>query len=288
MARQKKTRGPRDWRRGHFLGAYVFLSVLLVVAAIIASCVVFFKVSTVEVYLRDADGNTAPIAQSARHTQAEILEASGIALGDNLLILNKNQAIARILARLPYVSSVAMHKELPGKLTMTITESEPVAAIQTGKQSWWLIDVNGKLLQQAAGSQSCMVVAGLTLIEPRSGEVIRVPDGTIGVADGGRNVPPSQQLQRDSLLRLLHPLQDYDLQQKVRSVDLTSESEMVLDYDGRLRVKIPLEADFDYMIKYFARILTDYVEVKWSEKDTGTLDMTYDDAHPHLIKDHRS
>ena len=284
MAKEKKNRPERDWRRERFYGLYVIVSALVVLAAIGASCIVFFKVSTVEVYLRDGDGNTAPIDQSQRYTQAEIVEASGVQMGDNLLILNKNQAIARILARLPYVSSVSMHKELPGKLTMTITESEPIAAIQTGKQSWWLVDVNGKLLQQAAGSQSCLVVTGLTLIEPRSGEVLRVPDGTIGFTDGGNNVPPSQQLQRDALLQLLHPLQDYDLLQGVRSVDLTSESEVVLDYEGRLRVKIPLESDFDYKVKYFARILNDYVNVKWSSKDTGTLDMTFDDGHPHLIR----
>lgn len=284
MARQRRNHGVRDWRRGRFLGLYVFLAVVAAVAAIAASCIIFFKVSTVEVYLRDADGNTAPIDQSRHYSQEEIVEASGVNMGDNLLMLNKNQAIARILTRLPYVSSVSMHKELPGTLSLTITESEPVAAIQTGKQSWWLVDVNGKLLQQAAGSQSCMVVVGLTLVEPRSGEVIRVPDGTIGVTSGGNNVPPSQQLQRDSLLQLLHPLQDYDLQDRVRSVDLTSESELVLDYDGRLTVKIPLEADFDYSIKYFARILTDYIDVKWSDKDKGVLDMTYDDGHPHLMK----
>ena len=284
MARQRKDRVPRDWRRGRFWGLYVFLAVLAAAAAIAASGIIFFKVSTVEVYLRDADGNTASIERSKHYTQEEIVEASGVRLGDNLLILNKNQAIARILTRLPYVSSVSMHKELPGTLSLTITESEPVAAIQTGKQSWWLVDVNGKLLQQAAGSQSCMVVMGLTLVEPRSGEVIRVPDGTIGVTSGGNNVPPSQQLQRSSLLQLLHPLQDYDLQDKVRSVDLTSESELVLDYDGRIKVKIPLEADFDYSIKYFARILTDYIDVKWSDKDKGVLDMTYDDGHPHLTK----
>lgn len=284
MAMHARNHGSRDWRRGRFLGLYVFVSVLVAVAAIAASCIIFFKVSAVEVYLRDADGNTASIDQSRHYTQEEIVEASGVRLGDNLLMLNKNQAITRILTRLPYISSVSMHKQYPGTLSLTITENEPVAAIQTGKQSWWLVDVNGKLLQQAAGSQSCMVVVGLTLIEPRSGEILRVPDGTIGVTDGGKNVPPSQQLQRESLLKLLHPLQDYDLQDRVRSVDLTSESELVLDYDGRLRVKIPLQADFDYSIKYFAKILTDYINVKWTDSDTGTLDMTYDDGHPHLTK----
>ena len=284
MARQRKNRGPRDWRRGRFLGLYIFLAVLAATAAIAASCIIFFKVSTVEVYLRDAEGNTASVEQSKHYSRQEIVEASGVQLGDNLLMLNKNQAIARILTRLPYISSVSMHKRYPGTLSLTVTENEPVAAIQTGKQSWWLVDVNGKLLQQAAGSQSCMVVMGLTLVEPRSGELIRVPDGTIGVTSGGNNVPPSQQLQRSSLLQLLHPLQDYDLQSKVRSVDLTSESELVLDYDGRLKVKIPLDADYDYCIKYFARILTDYIDVKWSDKDKGVLDMTYDDGHPHLTK----
>ncbi len=283
MAKKRRNRRQRNHRRGRFLGLYVFFSAILVAFAILAGCIVFFKVSHVEVYVRDGDGNTSPIAATDRYTEEEIVEASGVHIGDNLLLLNKNQAVIGILNRLPYVSSVSMHKRLPGTLVLTISESEAMAAIQTGKQSWWLVDVNGKLLQQAAGSQSCMVVKGLTLVDPRSGEIIQVPDG-VSSGDGSQGTVPSQQLQKDSLLKVLHPLQDYDLQQHIRSVDLTSESELVLDYEGRIKVKIPLESNFDYKIKYFAKILTEYVDVKWSDKDTGTLDMTYDDGHPHLTK----
>ena len=78
------------------------LSILLVVAAVIMACVVFFRVNTVEV-----TGNL-------RYTTEEIIEASGIQTGDNLIILSGSRVSAAIRARLPYVEAVSYtHLTLP-------------------------------------------------------------------------------------------------------------------------------------------------------------------------------
>ncbi len=273
----RKRRHQRSYQGGGRLwGLYVFFTAVLVLAAIGAGCIVFFKVSSVEIYVRDSTGAAEALTQDDRYTQEEILEAADIDIGDNLFLLNKNRAAAGLLARLTYVSSVSLQKKLPGTVVLTLTESGAAAAIQDG-DDWWLIDLNGKLLEQTDSDQGCGVILGLTLVDPVEGETISVPDGSDGETE-------SQTLQMESLLELLTPLQDYGLLEDVVSIDLSSGSTVVLDYDGRIQVKLPIEADYSEKIKYFAQILTDYVADSWGEDDTGTLDMTYSDGNPHLVK----
>ncbi|MCD8190443.1 MAG: FtsQ-type POTRA domain-containing protein [Clostridiales bacterium] len=274
----KKRRHQRSYQGGGRLsGLYVLFTVVVVLAASGAGCIVFFKGSSVEIYIRDSSGSTEALAQDDRYTQEEILEAADIDIGDNLFLLNKNRAAAGILAQLTYVSSVSIQKELPGVVVLTLTESSAAVAIQDG-DDWWLIDLNGKLLEQTDSDQGCTVILGLTPVDPAKGEALSVPDGSDGETD-------SQTLRLDSLLQLLTPLQDYALLEDVVSIDLSSESTVVLDYDGRIQVKLPIEADYSEKIKYFAQILTEYVAESWTEDDTGTLDMTYSDGNPHLVKD---
>lgn len=275
MAKARKHRGRTH--RGQFLGLYIFFTAVLVVLVIVAGCIVFFKVSNVDIYVRGAGGETNLLAPGDSYTQEEILKAAGIQIGDNLCLLNRNRTAINILDRLPYISSVSIRKSLPGTLTLTITESQAVAAIQVGEETWWLIDINGKLLEPAQDNRGYITVEGLTLLEPEAGQELCVPDGSDSEV-------PSQSLQKDSLIQLLPPLQDYDLLDDIVTISLTSESEVVLDYDSRIKVKLPLEADFDYMIEYFSSILTEYVAENWSDQDTGILDMTFSDGNPHLTK----
>ncbi len=274
----RKRRHQRSYQGGGRLsGLYALFAAVVVLAAIGAGCIVFFKVSSVEIYVRDSSGSTAALAQDDRYTQEEILEAADIDIGDNLFLLNKNRAAAGILAQLTYVSSVSIQKELPGVVVLTLSESGAAAAIQDG-DDWWLMDLNGRLLEQTDSDQGCAVVLGLTPVNPAKGETLSVPDGSDGETD-------SQTLRLDSLLQLLTPLQDYALLEDVVSIDLSSESTVVLDYDGRIQVKLPIEADYSEKIRSFAQILTEYVAENWTENDTGTLDMTYSDGNPHLVKD---
>ena len=87
MARQRRHARPKR-RRGRFSGLYKVLSILLVAAAVVLACVVFFRVNSVEV-----EGNV-------RYTAEDIIEASGIQIGDNLIglvrSLDDGEAVAFI------------------------------------------------------------------------------------------------------------------------------------------------------------------------------------------------
>ena len=107
--RSRKTRR-RD--RGRFGGLYKLLSVVLILAASLAGCVVFFRVDTVLV-----EGN-------GRYTDEEIIAASQVQRGDNLFTLNKSAMLSRILTRLPYVDDLSIqcrYDEERRRLTVSAT-----------------------------------------------------------------------------------------------------------------------------------------------------------------------
>ena len=81
MAARRNRRGRRR-NRGRFSALYKLLSVLIIFAAILMGCVVFFRVSTVE------------ITGDSPYTEEEIRRVSGVEQGDNLFTLNNTRSAA--------------------------------------------------------------------------------------------------------------------------------------------------------------------------------------------------
>ena len=88
MARQRRHVSRRG-RRGRFRGLYRVLSVLAVAVALVVACVVFFRV------------NEVTVSGNQRYTALQIVEASGIKLGDNLITLSKSRVAGNLIAKLP-------------------------------------------------------------------------------------------------------------------------------------------------------------------------------------------
>lgn len=78
MARRRHSNRRR--RRGNFGFLYKLLSVLVICAAVVMALTLFFRVDTIEV------------TGTERYTEKDVIEASGIQLGDNLFLLNKYEA----------------------------------------------------------------------------------------------------------------------------------------------------------------------------------------------------
>ena len=129
MAQRRRHSRPRK-RRGRFGGLYKVLSVLLAAAAVIVACVVFFRVNTIEVV-----GNV-------RYTAEEIIEASGIKMGDNLITLAGGRVSAAIRAQLPYVEGVTLQRAYPDGLVIRVTERVAAASVDSA-EGRWLISAQG-------------------------------------------------------------------------------------------------------------------------------------------------
>jgi cell division protein FtsQ len=88
------------------------------------------------------------VAATAHTSAAELQAASGIHTGRPMLDVDAAAAVAR-LRRLPWVRTVAVKRQWPTTVRITVTERHPVAQISHGK-GWLLVDVHGRALAQVA------------------------------------------------------------------------------------------------------------------------------------------
>ena len=219
MARQRRHARSRR-RRGRFSGLYKALSILLAAAAVVLACVVFFRVNSVEV-----SGNV-------RYTAKEIIEASGIETGDNLIALSRSRVSASICTKLPYVANVNIKKVLPDGVVLRVSERVAAASVESA-EGRWLISAQGKLLEKDAGVSRVVSIDGLTAAGP-------YPGGMIQVAE-------EEETTLSYVKELLSQLESHGWLAECTALDCSAATFMMLDY-GIYRVKLPRGGDYNYCL----------------------------------------
>ena len=242
MARQRRHARYRR-RRGRFSGLYKVLSVLLVAAAVVLACVVFFRVNDLEV-----TGNV-------RYTAGEIIEASGIQIGDNLVGLPRSRVSAAICTKLPYVENVNIKKVLPDKVVFRVSERVAAASVESA-EGRWLISAQGKLLEKDNGSIRAVTINGLTAVGP-------YPGGMIQVAE-------AEETTLNHVTELLTQLESHGWLGQCTVLDCSAVTSMTLDY-GIYQVKLPRGGDYDYCLSLTESALA---SGKIPEGVGGSLDLT--------------
>lgn len=253
MARQRRHKSYRN-RRGRFGTLSKLLSVLAVAAAVIVAFVVFFRVNHIEV-----EGND-------RYTAEEIIEASGIQLGDNLVVLPKGRIASSILTKLPYVEVVIPQRALPDGVILKVTERKAAASINSG-EGRWLISAQGKLLESAIGNETVVEISGLTALAPYAGSELQVAE--------------EEQTTLNYVLALLTALEEREMLADCASLDCASASYLGAEY-GIYHLRLPRGGDYDY----YLRLMEAAIAHENMPKDTpGTLDLTVEDGRVHFTAD---
>ena len=242
--RQKRTKQKDDGVR-----SFVFSSVSFIVicAALVFGMSVFFRVSNIEVTGAD------------RYTTEEIVAASGIKDGDNLMFINRDAAAERIYTKLIYIGEVTVRRKLPNTVVIEISESGAVAVMETDS-GLWLIDRNCRLLEacKTQDAETYIKVEGLSAVKPLEGE-------TIGVSDEDK--PKATYLRG-----ILNAFADQGITADVDSLDLSNPISAQVDYlDGRFIVKLGDSENMDYKMELLVSVVQ-----KLEAKDTGTIDLSQD------------
>ena len=221
MPKKRKTRRRR--RRGGLGRLLRPLSVLLTAAAVVAALTMFFKVSTVEV------------TGSSRYRDGEVAAASGVELGDNLVLLDKYRIAQRIYTELPYVTEARINRKFPSTLVLEVTETTAVASIQ-GAGGYWLLSAGEKLLEAVdeTGAQDYLRITGLEAVNPAVSARLELPEDS--------------PITLERLGQLLSAMERLEMLGRADGLDLSDRSDLVLGYDGRFQVIISYDADFDYKL----------------------------------------
>lgn len=272
---------PQPLHRGKFL--LRLLSVAAVVAALMMAVSIFFRVDTVEVL------------GAEKYTAWDVSQASGVQVGDGLLTLSQARVAGKIRAALPYVDEVKLRVTLPGTVRIEIRELQVTYAILSQDNTWWLIGVDGTAIE-AIGATAALdytQVQGVTVEAPRVGmTVIAQPEQTpqpesseeTGESESG-SVEPTQALdlftqpvqtnaQRlEAALEILQSLERNGVIGQVAAVDVTSVTEIQLQYGQRFRVILGGMEDLDYKIRYMRQAIS-----QMEDYQTGELDVSFEYA----------
>ncbi len=200
--RRRRRRGPRIF--------FTLLTFCIVAGAIIASLTVFLKVAKIEV------------RGAARYTDAQIIESSGIQVGDNLFAVNKFAVSSKMLNEFPYLESVRITRRLPDTFVFEVTERVPCGYIDTEDQRW-LIDKAGYLLERVDKTQEVQaanILSGEELLAPKPGGVINWKEAE----------------KRNALVAVLQALSEHQMIGKVQQVDVSALYSIRFTYENRLSV----------------------------------------------------
>lgn len=245
MAAQNKRKKQRDGS----LKGFVFstLSFLVICAALVLGMSVFFRVSSIEVVGAD------------RYTQEEILAASGVEEGDNLIFLNREAVAARVYAELIYIGEVKVSRKLPSTVVIDVLESGSLAVVQTDS-GLWLIDRNCRLLEpcKTQNAEDYIKVMGLAAVKPKAGE-------SLSTAEEDKS--------RAAFLRgILTALSVRGMTADVDAIDLSNPLGAEFNYlDGRFKVRLGTNEKLDYKIALLAEVVQ-----QLSGQDTGVIDLAQD------------
>lgn len=250
MPKKRKTRRRR--RRGGLGRLLRPLSVLLTAVAVVAALTMFFKVSAVEV-----TGNI-------RYQAGEVAAASGVELGDNLVLLDKYHIAQRIYTQLPYVTEARISRKFPSTLLLEVTETRAVASIQ-GAGGYWLFSAEGKVLEAAdeGGARDYLQIKGLEAVNPAVSARLELPEDS--------------PVTLERLGQLLSALESREMLGRADGLDFSGRSDLVLGYDGRFQVVISYDADYDYKLLCLLEVVK---KLEPNERGTIRLNMKEEDkAH---------
>lgn len=242
-------------------------TILAVVLALVLGMSVFFRVETISVVGADVYG------------EGRVREESGIKLGANLLTFGRTKACGQIIANLPYVKSARIGIKLPDTVIIEIEEAAVVYSIQDQDGVWWLINSDGKVVEQtnAQTAKGYTQVLGVTLNMPQPGEPgMATEEVSTQTDEAGETVPVlitgAQRL--NTALTILQALELNDIVGDAASVDVSQLQDIILWYGSQYQVNLGSVSNSKYDIPYKIAYMKSAIS-QMSDYQTGILDVSF-------------
>lgn len=243
--REYNSRRKKKYRRRRKTAAYLVLLFVVCIICLILALTVFFNTNEIRV-----TGNS-------RYSTDEIITASQIETGDNLLRMNRDKISEKIMSVLPYVSAVTIVRELPSTVVIKVTETGPACAYVTGDNRCALLSDSLKVMETTSlDSADAAILKGVVLTVPETGKT--------AVAENS--------ISEKILLDLLTNIRKNDIL-NVTEIDFVSPISVTMNVDNRLLVKVGGGTDLDYKMK----MVKTYIEDCLSSTGQWSIDVSSGD-----------
>ena len=225
---------------------YLPLTLILLGVAVIVFLSLFFRVAVIQVQ------------NDTVYTDEEILAASGLEKGINLLFINNFTAVSSIYATMPYVESVSLKRVMPNRIILQVSGSEAAACVSFG-DDYWLINPAGKLLEKvdAKAARNFVRVEGMEPLQPVAGEIMQVSEENAG---------------KDAYLyAFLSQLSKRGITKNVTWLNLGDLNHPTFSYEDRFTVILASAEDLSHRLSLVQSAVS-----QLADGDAGTLELETD------------
>ncbi len=212
--------------------------ILTVVSAVLCIALVFLALSMTVLF------NIKSItvaSKSAIYTDQEILSASGIDVGNNMLRTDFDKVCERIEKNLPYIYEATVTKKLSGDVVINVKDTAAKMIIQAA-QGYAVADADGKVLEIIKQiPEDCKLMIIKTVSKPQAaiGEMFTLDDET----------------EKELYDGIVKNLKDAGLFSKVSLIDITNRASIKIEYQHRMRLLIGTSDELDVKLKSAAEII---------------------------------
>lgn len=218
----------------------------------------FLLVATVLVLVLFFNINQITVSGDGVYSEADVITASDVKIGDNLIFLSSKKINTKLTENLPYIGSVKIKRRLPATLEIVVTKTEAEYAVMTDG-AYALLDGNGKVLEK-----------GLSFV----GENITVANlGKVTSADTGKTIVLENEQIFEKLLELKKAFGETGLS-GITSVDITNIYDIKLVYQGRITLILG-ETDGNSLVHKLS-LAKEAIKTQDTENDSyrGTINLT--------------
>ena len=217
-------------RRQRWTNVYGLVVILLVLTAgITISYTFLFNINEIRV-----------AGQSDMYSAEEIVEASGINKGDNLLRLDCEKSEQRILDKLLYVETAVVDRDFPSSLDITVTKCIPAFNVNYGEGTL-LVSKKGKIL-----ADNGFITEGLPIIygfDPA--------DHTPGKPAASEN-----EHKNDAFHELIASMSAKE-DDSIMTVDMSDEHAIIVNYKNGMIFKMGNWNDVEYKLNLAETVMQD-------------------------------
>ena len=238
-ARKRRNRRKKLIFRGVIGGFFLIAATVLVL-------IMFFNINSITVSGDDVYSDT------------DIIEASDVKTGDNLIFVSAKKINKKVTENLPYVKSVKIKRHLPATLEIVITKTVAEYGVLIDTQ-YSLLDGDGKVLEKR------LDFVGENIIVANLGKVTS--------AETGKIIELEDQKIFDKLIKLKSAFSETGIT-GITSADLTNIYDIRLIYQGRITLILG-DTDSDNMVHKLS-LAKEAIKTQDEENNTyrGTINLT--------------
>ncbi len=206
------------------------------------------------------------VEQETIYSDEQIINASGIEIGENLFLFNTQHVITQMRTTLPYLDEINISRIIPGSVKITATNAVATYSLQVGS-NWLVLSDKFIVLETKSDKPPDLVtITGVKVTTPYE-------PGFEIVLEDGAELSILKQLQNELAANALAP---------VDKINLENLADINFVYDDRILVVLGNANELEEKINFVHYILNAEGAEGLSVEEQGTLDVSSRDSEGRL------